>query len=747
MKHSFWSAGSSEPDSYSLFRGTFLLAETRHIELRVTGASWYQAWLDGKPLLEGPHRYALDFPEYQRQCVELPAGRHVLAFHVHHIGIETRILKDTPPFLWCRVSAGSAEVPVEWKALALDSQTPRIRRINPQLGWIEWRDTRKEPDGWEQPGFDDAAWGAPRFDASPLAEPVEAKLDMMRTFEIPLQPIAEGPLATTFGYRTDEPAFTFHSRDRVCDAFPKRGVWRRYDLGRVRLGRPSITLDVPPGTEIQMAYAEYLTDGRVSPYITLSGGASCSLDHFVARGGKQVFRPVTPKGGRFLEVHVLHPDGPIHFVDELYLERGYHAPTQAAFRCGDDLLEHIWEVGVETYRSCAEDALIDNPTRERGQWVGDVATVGMDIASAAFHDLRLCRRALVQASQCPREDGLVAGMSPGGCVYLPTYAFQWAVAVMNYFRHTGDRSLLDELWPAAERNMAAIRAFLHGDGLHNVAGWNFVDWGYRAEDGPVDTACNLHFLWSLRSMSAWAKDIGKEYAAYDAMADDIRKVVLARIDTRLAEGGWDAVGYHCTTLALVLNLIENAAEAMDFLERHILSCFPNNPDAPRNDDPQAFHKQLITPYFAHYVLPQFIERGRMDFALEQYRTCWGWMLEGGLTTWVEVFDKRWSHAHQWAGCPTWQLTRYGLGINPRLDLGAGIFELCLRPGSLPSASGRLPHPSGGWISVAWTREAATIRYAVESDQPVRLLLAGGKVREFDGAFSIELAADGTERAV
>lgn len=745
MNHSFWSSGSFEPDSYSLFRGTFLLAENRCIELRVTGASWYQAWLDGKPLLEGPHRYALDFPEYQRQCVELPAGRHVLAFHVHHIGIETRMLKETPPFMWCRVSAESTEVPVEWKALALASQTATARRINPQLGWIEWRDTRKEPAGWEQPGFDDVAWGVPHFEASSLAEPVEAKLGPVKTFEIPLKPVAEGPLATTFGYRLDEPAFIFHSRDRICDELPPRGVWRRYDLGRVRLGRPSITLDVPPGTEIQMACSESLTDGRVSPYITLSGGASCTLDHFIARGGIQVFGPLTPKGGRFLEVHVLHPDGPIRFVDELYLERGYHAPTQAAFACGDELLEQIWQVGVETYRSCTEDALIDNPTRERGQWVGDVASVGMAISSVAFHDLRLCRRALVQAAQCPREDGLVAGMSPGGCVYLPTYAFQWPVAAMSYFQKTGDRSLLEELWPAAEANIKAICVFLRPEGLHNVAGWNFVDWGYVPEEGPVDTACNLHFLWALRSMSAWAKQVGRDSEAYDALECRMSGILRNRISTRRADGGWDAVGYHCVALAMTLGLIENEAEGLNFLRRHIESCFPNHPAAPRNSDPAVVERRLITPYFAHYVLPLFIERGQMDFALEQYRTCWGWMLQGGRTTWVEVFDTRWSHSHQWAGCPTWQLSAYGLGLHPRRDLGADMFELCLRPGSLPAARGRVPHPSGGWVRVEWKRAGNSIRYVIECDTPLRLVRSGGELCEINGSWGLELSATGEEK--
>ena len=729
MKDSFWSPESPIVDSYVFFRGRFRVAAPGRVEFRVVGSAWYQAWLDGQPLLEGPLRFALDRPEYQSVSLNLPAGDHLLAFHAHHIGVETRILKDTPPFLWCEVLTGQTRVPVEWRCLPLKSQASGTHRINPQLGWIEWRDTRLEPEGWEKIGFEDSKWPRPAFDISPLPEPVIADLAPLQTFPLSLQPIAEGPLATTFGYATNEPAHIFYIRDRICRELPAKGIWRRYDLGRVRLGRPSLRMNVPAGTVIEMALAEHLTEGRVSPYINLSAGTSCNLDRFIARGGEQVFCPLTPKGGRFLEVHVVNAREGVRFVEEKFLERGYHPPTEAAFSCGDELLEKVWSVGVETYRACAEDALIDNPTRERGQWIGDVASVGMEIASIAYHDLLLCRRALVQAALCPREDGLVAGMAPGGCVYLPTYAFQWAVAVLHYFRHTGDRTLLEELWEAACRNLTAIRAFWHTDGLHNVAGWNFVDWGYQAESGPVDTAGNLHYLWSLRCMAEWAQALGRDSSTWVAQAGELSTLLKDRIAAKRTKGGWDHVGFHCTTLAMRLGLVSQEEEGLDFLARHWNNCFPNDPSAPRNDNPEEFNARLITPYFAHYVMPLFIERGRMDFVLEQFRRCWGgYMLADGRTTWLEVFDTRWSHCHQWSGCPTWQLSRYGLGLHPRFDLGEAHYDFRLEPGSLPRAVGRLPHPRGGWIDVSWQREQAGIRCRVSTPAPLQLRFPDGKSR-------------------
>lgn len=745
MKNSFWSHHDAKPDSYALFRGHFHLPCSASTTFRVVGSAWYQAWLDRQPLLEGPLRFALDRPEYQTLELELPAGDHVLAIHAHHIGIETRILKDTPPFLWCEISSNSLTIPISWRCLALESQTPQVHRINPQLGWIEWRDTRLEPIDWEGPNFDESAWGDPVWDASSLPEPGAADLAPIKTFPQKLKPIAEGPLATTFGYATDDPAYTFHTRDRDCESLPSLGLWRRYDLGRVRLGRPNFRLDVPAGSIIEFALAEYLTEERVSPYINLSAGTSCNLDRFVARGGEQTFCPLTPKGGRFLEVHVVNANEGVQFLDEEFLERGYHASTEATFSSGDPLLETIWSVGIETYRACAEDAITDNPTRERGQWVGDVASVGMEIASVAYHDLRLCKRALIQSALCPREDGLVAGMSPGGCIYLPTYAFQWSIATMNYFRHTGDKALLVELWEAAEKNMKAIRAFWHEDGLHNVAGWNFVDWGYKAEAGPVDTACNLHYLWSLHAMADWARALGQDPASWESQADELTNLLQRRITAKLAGGGWDTLGYHCATLAMRLDLIENENDCLGYLKQHLENCFPNDPSAPRNDDPTAFNARLITPYFAHYVMPLFIERGHMDYVLDQFRKCWGgFMLAGGRTTWIELFDTRWSHCHQWAGCPTWQLSRYLLGLHPRFDVATGHFDFRLKPGSLTQASGRLPHPNGGWIEISWRLDGSEITYQISSAEPLRLRFPDRESQAVRGQHTLFLRTDSLE---
>jgi hypothetical protein len=483
---------------------------------------------------------------------------------------------------------------------------------------------------------------------------------------------------------------------------------------------------VPAGAVVEFAYSEALEKGRVKPWITLSGGQSCNLDHYVARGGQQEFSPLTPKGGRFVEVHVIAPPEKVRFLREEYLERTYHGSPEGKFESGDALLDRIWMTGIETYRACSEDTVIDNPTRERGEWAGDVASVAMEIAAAGYSDLRLFRRALVQLARCAREDGLVAGLCPGGTEYLSTFAAQWVSACLRYYQLSGEKDLLLELFPAAQRNIGAFERRLTPKGVTDDIGWGFVDWGYVRNPGDVDIAMNIHFLAAVRSMVKWCQVLGDSASGdqYSKLAARLTSVLSAWFEnTFTGPDIWATIGLQRTVLGLRTQLFAGAreADAVAAIKRHILSCFPLDPQAPRLSDPAAANPRLFTPYFAHFTMPELIARGEMGFVLDVYRKAWGWALEDGRTTWLEVFDTRWSHCHQWSGCPTWQLSRFVLGLDPRFDLGPLNFALNLHSGGLAQAEGAVPLPGAqGAIQVHWRGGSKGIEYALETPVPIVL---------------------------
>ena len=241
---------SSRPDTHVGFRASFSLPQGAEIEVRLLGASWFSAWLDGELLGDGPARFTLPYPEYQPHRVRLKAGPHALAVQVHHFGVPTRLLDNPPPFLWAAVFAGRQEIPLAWRCILLGGYKRTGRRINAQLGWSEFCDTRQVPL-WQIPGFDDSGWAAP-VDVRVTLGPVRPlSTATVLPHVISLKPLAHGTLTETFGYEDDNPQARFFLRDLKPKKLPAQGVWRRYDLGRVRLARPRLTLDLPAGAVVE----------------------------------------------------------------------------------------------------------------------------------------------------------------------------------------------------------------------------------------------------------------------------------------------------------------------------------------------------------------------------------------------------------------------------------------------------------------------------------------------------------------
>lgn len=719
---------ADDADSLVAFRSKFVAATPR-TKLKILGASAYLVWLDGKLVHDGPARFAKAFPEYQTVELATPSGSHTLAVQVHNEGVTTRILSQMQPFLWAELDAGQ---PLTWKCSRLPGYRPRTKRISDILGWIDWNDTRETWPNWQGASFDDKTWGTPvRVDPG-IGHITAAKTRPVRLIERKCIPIAKGEFAVEYGYEGDDPAARFFLDNLSPKDHPKQGVWRRYDLGRVRLGRPSFTIDAPQGSVVEFAYSERLIQGRVSPWITLSGSPSCNFDHFVARGGRQEFMPFTPKGGRYVEVHV-KAQGQVKFLKEAFLERTYFGEPIGSFRCDDALLNSVWETGVQTMRACSEDSFVDCPTRERGQWTGDVASVATDIAAVAYGDLSLSRRALVQAAQAARADGLVAGVGPGDPGYLSTYAAQWVTACVHYWELTGDRSMLVDLLPAARRNLGAISSKLTADGVSDDLGWGFVDWGYVRNDGPTDMALNAHVLRALRDMARWEDAVGDSSHARGVRekSDQLQSLITKWMKTQLARSGrWSNVGYHRASLALLSGLVDPKEKkaCINFIKQHVLACFPNNTSGPRLSDPSVAHDRIFTPYFAHFAFSALFQEGEGRFVLDQYRTCWGWALRQA-TTWLEVFDTRWSHCHEWSGCPTWQMSRFVLGVQPRFDLGKNTFQVNVQPSGLKRASGRVPLASGQTAELTWTRSGRNVRVQVRSPEPLTILGKGRALRD------------------
>jgi len=791
MEHKFkyfWiSEKENKTDTYIAFRGIFTLEKETEIEFNILGAHWFQVTLDGNFLVEGPARFPSSNPEFEVLKRKLPAGKHIVAAIVHNHGLKTRTLdgEKIPPFFSCDIFfsnnhakkvAEDSDVHISWKCKKLEGYIPSGERISELFSWIEWVDTKRNPLNWKEINFDDSLWKTPVEAHPEIGNPIPLELAEILHPIHRLTHIAEGYLSGPFEKEeipdwAEKESLSWNQRTLYenkdaeepgmrgsCDVPPKAGIWRRYDLGRIRLGREEFIIDLPEGTVVEFGYSEYLTDGKVVPFGLIDPvDIRRNIDHFISREGVQTFSPITPKGGRFLEVHIKAEPSKIKFIEENYIERVYYRNPIGSFSCNDELLNKIWRAGMRTLSACSEDAITDNPSRERGQWLGDQLP-SIAVAASGYSDLRPFKRSLRQATFDVFEDGMVPGVYPGFVDRLQSFSLLWVIACFNYYKLTGDKLFLEELFQAAEKNLKCFESNLLQDIIDLNFGWIFIDWGCSQDTKEAGFALRIFYYIALKNMCEWCETLGKDPKKYYKNLEIIEKVIKEKIEVVQNQGNkvagdgdppeknpelnlegrcpqrpnsreieetnnWEEIGYHAVSLALSCGLIlsENKTSAINYLKKYILNCFPNNPEAPKLANPGVLSNQFITPYFSYFAFPALIKNGETDFVIEQYKTCWGWILNQGLSTIAEVFDLHWSHAHVWAASPTAQLSRYVLGLEPCYEKGIRHFNLSLHTGNLKNATGSIPLPyENKVINIEWKKTEKGIEYKLETPVPIWL---------------------------
>jgi alpha-L-rhamnosidase len=704
-------------DSHVGFVGSFELAEPAEVTIQLLAVNVFRAWLNGDRLMDGPRRFPVRAPSCQEVRRRLPAGNHAVAVHVHAFGERTRILADIEPFMWCRiVTDGGSRPRIEWRAGPLTGYAATGIRSSPLLGWVEWCDTRVDgdwwrgapPDGWlppepRAPGLGSLA--SPALPPTPL-RPLPMKLEAHGRFRDLLQ-----------SHELDDPAMQFALIDpHPSSSDPTDGEWYRYDLGRVRNGTVSLVVDAPPATELLIGLGERLYADRFVPVVPLSAGRTCFLSRYLLRGGRQTVEPLASNGVRYVEVRARGGAG-IRVLAAHFNEHDGLGEPVGRFECGDPLLERIWQVGLDTLRASADDAIID-PVRERAQWTGDAITVGLEVGAVGWSDLGLFRQVLMQSAECASPDGLVAGCSPGDVIYVATFAAYWIGSCVRYAQLTGDLDLLRELLPAARANAEALRAGLRADGSFQGA-WPFVDWGRRIDRGAVDLTLLCILLEAARNLRAWELILGETRSGSSGLDSEVSAILSGMPRLREDPETWRRAGYHSSVWGLRTGLAgpSAAGELRAAVRAHLESVFPNDRDAPRLRHPDQLSDRVATPFFAHFALAELLRAGDVDFVLGQWRSCWGWMLGEGATTWWEVFDDSWSHCHLWSGSPTWQMSRYLLGLWPRFDRGDGEVDLALTGAGLEWAAGTIPLP-GGQADVEWRRHRDAILWTMSPTVPL-----------------------------
>lgn len=447
------------------------------------------------------------------------------------------------------------------------------------------------------------------------------------------------------------------------------------DAGMETVGFLGIEAEGSGGEVIDFTTAEILdNDGHLC---VQDPGAACKVaisDRYILREGRQLFETFHIHGFRYLAMTVRNVRKPLK-IRKLYVrDATYSFNNETVFETSDKTLNKIWDMCVRTQKSCSLDSYVDCPWREQAQWWGD-ARVQAANTYYAFGDMRLFKRGIRQAGQSQIFNGLTYGHFPTmavGCI-LPDFTMTWIHTHLDYYRYTGDASLMKEHYDRIEKAVNFFNNYVEKSYLlgNMPEYWLFLDWAPLYKDG-FSCILNMMYLSTLRTVAHISNVLKKheKEKQYIKMADSLEKKILKVFWDKDKGVFWD--GYDTVKNIPVKQLSQHThswAILLGINKKHHKSWAEEILYPPMKLEPFA-QKKIIeaSPFFYYYVIEALKKVGGYENKLISFiRDRWGYMVNNGATTCWEMWNPEPGYislCHAWSAHPIVHLIELIGGIKP-----------------------------------------------------------------------------------
>jgi len=370
---------------------------------------------------------------------------------------------------------------------------------------------------------------------------------------------------------------------------------------------------------------------------------------------------------------------------------------KGSFRCNDEEVNKMWEVGAYTMQLTTREFFIDGIKRDRWVWSGD-AIQSYLMNYYLFFDTETVKSNI----------WLLRGKDPvtSHTNTIMDYTFYWFLSIYDYYKFTGDKHFIEQVYPRMQTMMDYVLSRSNKNGMvEGLTGdWVFVDWadGYMDKHGELSYE-QILFCKSLETMSLCAKLVNNDtdISKYDGLSKSLRNKLepafwnetkKALVHNRIDGNQKEAVTRYANMFAIFFNYL--SPEKQQIIKKSVLM----------NDSIM----KITTPYMRFYELEALCALGEQKAVMKEMKDYWGGMLREGATTFWEKYnptDKGTQHlgmygrpygkslCHAWGASPIYLLGKYYLGIQP---VKAGYTEYSITPnlGGMKWMEGTVPTPKG-----------------------------------------------------
>lgn len=383
------------------------------------------------------------------------------------------------------------------------------------------------------------------------------------------------------------------------------------------------------------------------------------------------------------------------------------------FKCNDELINKIWEIGAYTMDLTTREFFVDGIKRDRWTWSGDAIQSYLMNYYLRF-DNECVKRTI---RQLRGKDPVTAHINT-----IMDYTFYWFKSVYDYYLYTGDVDFVREIYPRMQTMMEYVLNRTNHNGMAEGKDddWIFVDW----VDFPMHkrgTLCfeQILFCKSLETMQMCAsvlldkpldnppqgsikpEEYAKDVQRYSELANSLRYKLKPTFwdDKKKAFKHAIEDGIMNEQITKFPNMF---AIIYDYLseeeKKDVMTSVMLNPEI----------EDITTPYMRFYELEALCQMGMQEQVIKEIRDYWGGMIKQNATSFWEKYnpnDKGRQHltmygrpygkslCHAWGASPIYLIGKYYLGVQPTK---AGYEEYIVKPtlGDLEWMEGDVPTPYG-----------------------------------------------------
>ena len=610
-----------------LFRKKIELTDIRNAILRISADDYYKLYINGNFVTQGPapsypqHYYynELDVSEY------LCEGENTFAIHTYYQGLINRVWvsADHRQMLWLSLDVNGENVLVSdesWLCTNHSGYTA-CGKSPVNTFYLECYDSSSSEEGFFLPDYDDGAWE-------------NATVFQNADYTLEKQPTPQ------LYFETLSPKTVEHFEGGI-----------RVDFGREAVGYIRLVAKGNRGDCITIRCGEELNDDGSVRY-----KMRCDTvyeEKWLLSGNVDTLRQFDYKAFRYAEF--LFPEG-VDIKEIAFDIRYMPFEQKATYTTDNEELKKVVDLCVDTIKYGTQEVFVDCPTREKGQYLGDV-TIEARGHAVVTGDLSMMKKAIRNfcnsAFICP---GIMAVSTSSLMQEIADYSLQFPAQILWVYSIEKDIDFLKETEPYLTGAYKYFLDYADESGLIQgvVEKWNLVDWPKNLRDGydfPLTTPIGpgvhnvLNAFWCgfLEALDEIYSILGMNKTGMT------EKVKQSFIDT-----------FYCKETGLFCDSVEHTHSSIHSNILPLLFDIGTEDMALRDRLIDFLMEKKLTAmgvYMAYFALAALKKHGKDKEAelLAVDNGCWLNMLSEGATTTYEAWgkDQKWNTSlfHPWATAP------------------------------------------------------------------------------------------------